>query len=170
MTNLEPKVYVACLASYNAGTLHGNWIDLDGTEAIEDQISGILKASPESEAEEWAVHDYEDFGGIKLSEYEDIPTVSKLGQAIAEHGEAIATYYSYYETLDDFEEYYQGVFKSEEDFVYEWLEETGKLEAIEKAGLNSFYIDFKQLAHDWFIDSFLSIEISYEKFYVFSRH
>ena len=28
-TTTTPKIYVACLASYNAGILHGRWIDAD---------------------------------------------------------------------------------------------------------------------------------------------
>lgn len=174
MSNLEPKIYVACLAAYNHGYLHGIWIDADQDEdEIMEEIQAMLKESPVKHleyCEEWAIHDFEDFGEIQISEYEDIETISKLGQAIAENGEAIAAYYSYYGTLENFEDYYHGEYNSEEDFVYDWFEQTGQLEAIEKAGLDSFYIDFKQLAHDWFIDSFLSIEIGYEKFYVFSRH
>jgi hypothetical protein len=27
MSNEAPKIYVACLASYNNGILHGKWID-----------------------------------------------------------------------------------------------------------------------------------------------
>ncbi len=79
MTNNTPRIYVACLASYNAGTLHGNWIDLDGTEAIEDQISGILKASPEEDAEEWAVHDNEFCG--HLSEHAGTDTLNAIQEA-----------------------------------------------------------------------------------------
>ena len=26
-TNTEPRIYVACLAAYNNGILHGAWID-----------------------------------------------------------------------------------------------------------------------------------------------
>ena len=168
---LNPEIYVACLASYNAGLLHGEWINANQEEEeIMAEIEAMLKASPETGAEEWAIHDHQDFGGIELSEYEDIETVAKLGQALAEHGEALAAYYNYYDTIENFEDYYQGEHESEEDFVYDWFEQTGQLEAIEKAGLNSFYIDFVKLARDWFIDSFYGVEVSYQKVYVFSRH
>lgn len=42
------RIYVACLASYNAGRLHGAWIDADqDADAIHEEIAKILKASPE---------------------------------------------------------------------------------------------------------------------------
>jgi len=31
-TNLTPQIYVACLASYNNGFLHGQWIDATQSE------------------------------------------------------------------------------------------------------------------------------------------
>ena len=166
--NETPRIYVACLAAYNAGLLHGEWIDADqDKEDIMEEIQTMLKASPEPFAEEWAIHDYENFGPISLNEYESIEKVAELGQAIAEHGLAIATYYNYQGTLDDFEDNFCGVYESEEDFVEDWLEETGQLEAIEKAGLKSYYIDFEAMARDWFIDSFFSIKLSYQQVYVF---
>lgn len=42
------SIYVACLASYNAGILHGEWIDLEGkdTNEVHADIARILRASP----------------------------------------------------------------------------------------------------------------------------
>jgi len=42
-----PRIYVACLASYNNGVLHGRWIDLDGLDEIEvqDEINAMLRES-----------------------------------------------------------------------------------------------------------------------------
>lgn len=46
--NTELRIYVACLASYNSGTLHGAWIDCDGKGAddIQDEVNAMLRASP----------------------------------------------------------------------------------------------------------------------------
>lgn len=52
-----PRIYVACLAAYNAGTLHGKWIE--ATQDIEDiwkEIRDMLASSPEPNSEEWAIH------------------------------------------------------------------------------------------------------------------
>lgn len=42
------RIYVACLASYNNGRLHGAWIDCDGQSADELQaaVNAMLRASP----------------------------------------------------------------------------------------------------------------------------
>jgi Antirestriction protein (ArdA) len=42
----ETRIYVACLAAYNAGYLHGEWIDVTDTDSINEQVQAMLKASP----------------------------------------------------------------------------------------------------------------------------
>ncbi|MEM7579091.1 MAG: antirestriction protein ArdA [Cyanobacteria bacterium P01_A01_bin.80] len=78
-----PKIYVACLSAYNNGYLHGLYIDAtQEPDDILDDINWMLSWSPMADieaCEEWAIHDYECWEGIKLSEYEDIETVSELG-------------------------------------------------------------------------------------------
>ena len=67
------RIYVASLSDYNAGRLHGAWIDAaQEPEQIEAEIAWMLKQSPEPIAEEWAIHDHEGFGGVRLSEYEQV--------------------------------------------------------------------------------------------------
>lgn len=69
----EIRIYVACLAAYNNGILHGAWIDATQDEdAIRDEIAAMLKASPVSGAEEYAIHDHEGFEGVPVAEYEGI--------------------------------------------------------------------------------------------------
>ena len=92
--NDSPKIYVACLASYNAGHLYGEWILADQEpQEIQAAIQSMLEKSPEPFAEEWAVHDYEGFGSISLSEWPSIERVSALAKLIAEHGEPFTLWY-----------------------------------------------------------------------------
>lgn len=52
MTTTTPRIYVACLASYNAGKLHGVWIDCDqDVDYIQAEIADMLRASPEPNVE-----------------------------------------------------------------------------------------------------------------------
>ena len=52
-----PRIYVACLAAYNNGQLHGRWIDADqDVEAIQSEIANMLSSSPIPNAEEHAIH------------------------------------------------------------------------------------------------------------------
>ncbi|MBB4768631.1 antirestriction protein ArdA [Xanthomonas sp. LMG 8993] len=47
----NPRIYVACLASYNNGVLHGRWIDLyatdlDDLDDVQSEIAAMLRESP----------------------------------------------------------------------------------------------------------------------------
>ena len=74
-----PRIYVASLADYNAGRLHGRWIDADQSpDAIREQIGQMLAGSKEPIAEDWAIHDYESFGDLRLSEFEDVDQIVNI--------------------------------------------------------------------------------------------
>ena len=172
-----PKIYVACLSAYNNGYLHGLWVDAtQEPEDIEDDINWMLSWSPVVDTEpceEWAIHDYECWEGIKLSEYEDIETVSELAQLLEEHGTAYAVYYQHYgsdySTEEDFKDRYLGEYEDEEDFVYQMWEDSGTINQLEELNISTFYIDWKAIARDWFIDSYFSVEVSHKETYVFIR-
>ncbi len=95
---LQPRIYVGSLSDYNAGNLHGVWIELGGKDAEEvyAEIRAMLASSPSDEvAEEWAIHDYDEFGGISLGEYEAIEHVVTIaGLLNTPHGEAFAAWFS----------------------------------------------------------------------------
>ncbi len=165
--NDSPKIYVACLAAYNAGKLHGEWISADQeTHEIYADIKAMLEKSPEPHAEEWAVHDYEGFGSISLSEWPDIKRVSTLAKLIVAHGEAFSLWYQNQdggnfensELEDMFLEQWQGAFESETDFARNLLEELGQLTEIPDWA--QCYFDYESYARD------LSVSGDYS----FTRH
>ena len=83
-----PQIYVACLASYNNGILHGKWIDADqDASSIYDEIHEMLADSPIEGAEEFAIHDFQGFGGARIDEYDSINDVAELAAFIVKHGE-----------------------------------------------------------------------------------
>ncbi len=169
-TQTTPKIYVACLAAYNNGILHGQWIEANQeVEAIQAEIQDMLTQSPIANAEEWAIHDYEGFYGLQLSEYEDITEVAEMAALIEKHGEAWARYVDHVgmdnATGDGFKEAYHGQWDSEEDFAENLAEETMKIpEHLQ------YYIDYEKLARDLFIDEYFSAEGEGCKVYVFSRY
>jgi antirestriction protein len=56
--NDTPRIYVASLSDYNAGRLHGCWVDCDqDADSINAEIAAMLAASADPGAEEWAIHD-----------------------------------------------------------------------------------------------------------------
>lgn len=164
----SPRIYVACLAAYNNGKLHGTWIDAD--QEIEDiwtEIETMLQASPESDAEEWAIHDYEDFCGLELSEQENLETVATVAQLIAQHGAAFAVYANHRglkdATEENFEEDYCGEYDSEADYAEEFYRDCYEIPAHLE-----MYIDWERVAGDLFINDCFSASYN-GTLYIFRR-
>ena len=169
MSQLEPKIYVACLAAYNNGILHGDWIDANqDPDDLRDAVHIILKTSPISHAEEWAIHDYEDFDPAYMNENMGMKEVSSIAKFLVEYGElASAVLIELNGDLDQakdlIENCYQGEFKSEEDFAMSYAEET-----MEIPDYLASYINYEIMARDLFIDNFMSIELNH-KTHVFTH-
>ena len=143
------RIYVACLAAYNAGCLHGRWIDASQGEAhIWDATRAMLAASPEVGAEEWAIHDYEGFDGAPISEWTSFETIAAYADFITEHetlGGKLLEYYG--GDLDDAKaalDNYAGEFESLEDYARDLTEQTGT----EIPEHLARYIDYAAMAHD----------------------
>lgn len=150
-----PSIYVASLSDYNNGYLHGQWIDarLDQSE-IHEQITAMLAQSRDPGAEEFAIHDYEGFGGFEVHEYESIETVHAIATGIDEHGEAFAAYIDLVGTeqasMNGFEDCFQGTYASLAAFVDSFVEDMGWPEQLEKfrehSGMGSYVsIDYSEL-------------------------
>lgn len=156
-TESTPRIYVASLADYNAGRLHGRWIDADQpVEAIREQIAKMLAESKEPIAEEWAIHDYENFAGLSVAEYEDLGYVAEVAFLIGEHGAVFAGLVDHFgggaSGLEDakrwMEEGYRGAFDSLTDYAEELIEDCYG-DALK--GLPDFlryHIDWEGIAHD----------------------
>jgi antirestriction protein len=164
----KPCIYVACLAAYNSGKLHGRWMDAARpAEEIHADIQDMLKHSPVPGAEEWTIHDYEGFCGLHLGEYEDIEEVAALASVIEKQGEAVAHYINnrgrHYVTLrtleEDFEEAFVGHFDSARDFAEGTVEELGfgGLTSEQLEGIWGF-LDWEHLAHELTITDYWCAE------------
>jgi len=188
------RIYVACLASYNNGVLHGAWIDADqDADAIQSEIDAILRTSrfpsvtvdcptcdgrghsmrgidsadqpngapcPDCNArgtvpsaEEYAIHDHEGFGEIRIGESESIAKIAALATLTEEHGYAFTAWYSNGADedapatwADAFSESYLGTYRTLEDWAAETLEDTGSLADVPDSLRN--YIDFAAWARD----------------------
>lgn len=157
--SLEPKIYVACLRAYNAGHLHGAWIKANQPiDEIYSAINQMLSKSPEAGAEDWAIHDYEDFGSIHIKEYTDIETIVAIADLIEEYGELGAEAVAYNGNCPDDArkalEEYCGEFDSEEDYARQLMED-----CYEVPEYLQFYIDYDKFAHDLFVNDNYSIDI-----------
>lgn len=130
-THIPPRIYVASLSDYNAGRLHGVWIDADqDPDDINTTIQRMLAASPDPYAEEWAIHDHEGFSGLRLSEYTDLETVTRIAGGIEEHGDGFTGWLDVAgdtdeDTCERFGEAYLGRWESMTAFAEQFAEDLG---------------------------------------------
>ncbi|TWT44351.1 Antirestriction protein (ArdA) [Phycisphaerae bacterium RAS1] len=126
-----PRIYVASLADYNAGYLHGRWIDADqSADEMRNEIAELLAESKQPIAEEWAIHDYDNFGSLRLSEFEDLERVAEVARLIVEHGPLFAELVNHLgdasnveEARRYMEEAYRGAFDSLADYAADLIED-----------------------------------------------
>lgn len=168
--NSEIRIYVACLAAYNNGILHGRWIDADqDVNDIRTAITEMLKASPIPGAEEYAIHDYEGFEGAPIEEYSSIESVVKIAAYIGEHGALGGKLIEHYGNIDDareaIEDHYAGQYSSLAEFAEEITEETTQIPENLK-----YYIDYERMARDIEINDVLAIETGFEEIHIFWSH
>lgn len=77
--NNEIRIYVADFAAYSNNKLHGVWVSAtDDLDDIWNQVNQLLAESLGGLVEEYAIHDYEGFGGYALGEYEGLETAQKI--------------------------------------------------------------------------------------------
>jgi len=135
----ETRIYVASLSDYNDGRLHGVWLDANAdAEDLDESIQEMLARSPMPGAEEWAIHDYEGFGPLRLGEYEDLGTISQIAHGMAEHGLAFAHWaaicaYTDHDELARFDDVYLGHWESVEAYAEELLADLGLDNLIERS-------------------------------------
>lgn len=152
----QPRIYVASLADYNDGRLYGAWIDAaqDESELVE-AIQQMLANSPTPGAEEWAIHDYEYFGLLELSEFESLESVSNLAKGIVDYGPAFAAWAQDvgrdFAQPDDFEDAYMGEWKSGKDFAREMLDDMGLLAEV-TAKLPAHLIPYVRIDYEGFFE------------------
>jgi antirestriction protein len=166
----EIRIYVACLAAYNNGILYGVW--LDATQDMGDLWEGIntmLKASPMPDAEEWAIHDYEGYGNLSLSEYMGIQKAHELAIFIEEHEDLGLLVLEYFcgdlaEATKAIEDQYLGQYQSLADYAEESY--CGEIPSD-----LSYYIDWDAMARDLELNgSVFGIMEDYNILHVFSGY
>jgi len=147
MSSLKnPSIYVACLASYNDGRLHGVRIDATlGVDHIWNEVNAMLKKSPVPNAEEWAIHSDANFYDINISESMDFESVVEISEFLKEHGELGAELINNYGGNIDNE-----LFAKLPSYIRD-------------------YFDYESFANDLFINDYLDIEVD-RKFHLFSYH
>ena len=169
--SLELILYRAPLSDNIGGRLHGVWIDCAGKDEAEifAEIKAMLSLSSEEIAEEYAIHDYEGFGGLKISEYAGVVQIVAFAALIETHGEAITHFISHFGmskegAAEAFESSYCGHHESFREFSDDLFDEVYAHDIPE--GLRC-YIDYAAFARDLEIGDYTAIEASHGGVLVF---
>tara|TARA_A200000113_G_scaffold132792_1_gene119463 strand:- start:546 stop:1052 length:507 start_codon:yes stop_codon:yes gene_type:complete len=164
------RIYVADLAAYNNGKLHGVWIDAMADD-IEEQINDMLKLSPEGFAEEWAIHDYEGFGDVSLSEYQGIDSVRDIACFLYENDEFGAALLDYWsndieQAKKAAEDGYHGCYADLAEYAQTITEDTTEIPSH-----LAYYIDYERLGRDMEMNGDLyTLDLSHNQVHVFCHH
>jgi antirestriction protein len=166
--DLEPRIYVACLAAYNEGRLHGAWIEVgDDADALRAAVDAMLAASPAPGAEEYAIHDHDGFGGGEVGEYMPLEAVVEIAEFLRERGGLGALVLSHFggdlEAARDAFDEYRGVYPRLSDYFAELTEETVAIpEALR------LYIDYDAMARDAVLGGeVFTVETAHDEVHVF---
>lgn len=164
----SPRIYVADLAAYNHGILHGVWIDLSvGMDCIEEDIREMLEDSPIVGAEEYAIHDYENFCGYSVREFDAIRELREVAVFIAEFSEFGSELLTIAGSLDEARRIaecgYCGLYGSLADYAQELTEECGHVPEHLAP-----YIDYEAMGRDMELNGdLIVIKIGFEKIQIF---
>lgn len=154
-----PHIYVACLEAYNNGMLHGEWIDAaQDVDGIREDVQRMLADSPMSNelhtCEEWAIHDYENFEGLRVDEWSPLEYISEVALAMNEMPEPgllcgildhLGSGTSVQDAKDYIDDNYRGTHESLEHYAEEYFNDTH--EKIDDWLYN--YIDFERMGRDF---------------------
>jgi antirestriction protein len=127
-----PRIYVASLSDYNAGRLHGVWLDAaQDADDLAEAVQQMLSTSREPVAEEYAIHDYEGFTPYQLGEYTPLTEVSAIACGAVEHGPAFLHYALVLdpgdrrERLPMFDDRYRGHWETFSQYAQSYLDDMG---------------------------------------------
>lgn len=173
-----PRIYVASLSDYNAGRLYGVWVDADQpAEAIREAINGMLAQSKEPGAEEWAIHDYENFGSLSVSEWADLEKLAEVAFLITQHGPVFAGLLEHlggFSAVDEarrcMEDAYRGAFDSLADYAQESLEDCFSSELEKVPQFIRYHIDWEGVATDLEINGDVFAVTVNHQVHVFDGH
>jgi antirestriction protein len=173
-----PRIYVASLSDYAMGRFHGRWIDANqDAKAIRAAIASMLEESKKPLAEEWAIHDSENFGGLRLSNHESIETLAEVASLIAEYGQLFAALVEHFGGLANFEIAkrciecgYRGPFACVAEYAHDFVHHRYGDAVDGLPAFTSGRIDYQKLADEMELSgNILAIEYDGEV-YIFSNN
>ncbi len=171
----NPEIYVADLAAYNAGKLRGEWIDANqDVDNIRAEIEKMLSSSPELFAEEYAIHDYEQFYGVEnyLGEYPSLENVATVAKLIAEKGELAGLVIAHFcGDLNEAKQALEDKYSGEHDSLADYAEGLSEDSVEDIPDFIARYIDYEKMGRDMELGGDLfTLTTNDSKVHVFWNH
>jgi antirestriction protein len=154
----QMKIYVACLAAYNSGQLHGAWIEASSdVDELQEAVDKVLHSSPQPDAEEYAIHDYDDFPN--LGEYPGLERIAEVTELIESSDFDVDTVKAVIDYADDIDgaqkmlDDNHGVHSSFQEYADELADEIMSCHQCKHSDWLKQYFDYEQYArtieHDY---------------------
>ena len=163
-----PRLYVGTYAKYNAGSIAGAWLDLDGHDAETFHDACIELHKDEQDPELM----FQDFEGFPRELYNESSLDPRLWEWLDLDENERTMFAAYVDAVNqdgtpgEARDAYLGTYDTPESWAEDWLEQTGDLAHIPER--LRYYVDFKAYAHDAGIDSVVFVTRDGETL-VFSR-
>lgn len=166
----EARIYVGTYAKYNAGSIAGAWLSLEGHD--KESFLEACKELHKDEADpELMFQDFEGFPKALYSESHIDDRIFDWLELDEDDRELLEVYQNEIDSDADIEkarEAFMGKHDSESDWAAQWLEETGGLEGVPEHLQN--YIDFEAYARDARLGGDVSFVRHDGDLWVFSNH
>jgi len=143
------KVFVSTYAKYYAGSLEGEWLDLEDYKDKDEFLEACKKLHDDEGYPEFMFQDSEGIPSGMVSESYIDEKCWEVLEAYDEFDEdAVKAYCYIFSGWDkqDFQDRYHGKYESWGDMAEELLEETGEIESIPEN--LRFYFDYEKYAND----------------------
>ena len=133
-----PALWVGCLAAYNAGKLHGEWMQASSdTAEMFGAIAEILAASPEPHAEEWDIMDTDNMPAEAGRTLDRAAAYVAALEGLSHHADAAEIVAAWVDwrgaeemDADKITDAYLGRFDSVEDYAAQYLDDSDALREV----------------------------------------
>ncbi|MBE3289217.1 antirestriction protein ArdA [Enterobacter cloacae complex sp. P31C] len=160
MSTTTPAVYVGTYHKYNCGSIFGKWFDLTEFDSKEDFIGACHELHANEHDPELMFQDWEGIPSQFASESSVEWAFVEGYRRAEEEGKAAAFFawadYTGDSDYDAFDDAYRGEAASEEDYAYEFVQDTGLICDVPES--LRMYFDYEAYARDLFSSGLVFVD------------
>lgn len=160
MSTTTPAVYVGTYHKYNCGSIFGKWFDLTEFDSKEDFIGACHELDANEHDPELMFQDWEGIPSQFASESSVEWAFVEGYRRAEEEGRAAAFFawadYTGDSDYDSFDDAYRGEAASEEDYAYEFVQDTGLICDVPES--LRMYFDYDAYARDLFSSGLVFVD------------